>query len=146
MTRRDLGSPDLANDPDARRFVKDEVVSVVFAADEGSLESAVGTNHYRAGDALIQGSTGDRWCVSRARFDAKYRPCPGGTPGEPGPYRNVPSPVYAKQIPVPFSIARVAGGDRLMGTAGDWVLEYAPGDYGLVDRVRFERVYRPWVP
>ena len=138
----DLGCPDLAADPAAIRVVKDEVITVEFAAGEGALASAVGLNHYRPGDALVTGSTGDRWCVSRERFDAKYRPCPGTEQGRAGHYRNVALVVLAKQIHEPFRVARAPGGDVLSGNAGDWALEYARGDCGLVERTRFERVYR----
>jgi PGDYG protein len=68
-----LENPDLTVDGTACWVVKDEVVSVEFAVAAGSLESAVGLNRYAAGDALPTGSTGDRWCVSRDRFDAKYQ-------------------------------------------------------------------------
>ena len=138
----ELGCPDLASDPAAVRVVKDEVVAVEFADTPGALHSAVGLNRYAAGDALLTGSTGDRWCVSRDRFDAKYRPCEGTRAGEAGRYRNVPVVVFAKQIHEAFSVARSRGGDVLTGNAGDWALEYAPGDCGLVDRARFEKVYR----
>ncbi|MDB6106268.1 MAG: hypothetical protein JWO52_6267, partial [Gammaproteobacteria bacterium] len=73
----ELDNPDLAADPAARRAVKDETVSVEFAVRADALLSAVGLNRYFPGDALITGSTGDRWCVSRDRFDAKYDPLPG---------------------------------------------------------------------
>jgi hypothetical protein len=139
----DLGCPDLAADPAAIRVVKDEVVTVEIASAPGALMSAVGPNHYRSGDALVTGSTGDRWCVSRDRFDLKYRPCAGTRPGEAGRYRNVPVVVLAKQIREPFRVARTPGGDVLTGSAGDWALEYAPGDCGLVDQQRFAKVYRP---
>ena len=99
-------------------------------------------NHYAAGDALLTGSTGDRWCVSRDRFDAKYRPCEGTMAGHAGRYRNLPVVILAKQIHEPFRVARTAGGDVLTGAAGDWAVEYAPGDCGLVARARFEAVYR----
>jgi hypothetical protein len=138
----ELGCPNLAADPAAIRVCKDEVVKVEFAIAPGVLQSAVGLNRYAAGDALLTGSTGDRWCVSRDRFDAKYRPCPGTFAGGPGEYRNVPVIVYAKQIHEPFRVSRAQGGDVLTGHAGDWALEYAPGDCGLVDRARFARVYR----
>ncbi|MBS0578137.1 MAG: PGDYG domain-containing protein [Proteobacteria bacterium] len=137
-----LDAPDLRTDPQARRATKDETVQVEFAASDGSLTSAVGPNHYRAGDALITGSTGDRWCVSRERFDAKYLPVLPGRPGANGPYRNRPAAVLAKQMHQAFSVAREAGGDVLHGVAGDWLVEYAPGDHGIVDRARFARVYR----
>jgi hypothetical protein len=137
-----LDNPDLARDPAARKAAKDETVQVTFATADGSLVSAVGVNRYLAGDALITGSTGDRWCVSRQRFDAKYLKVAPGLPGTSGPYRNRPVTVLAKQMHEAFSVAREAAGDVLIGAAGDWLLQYAPGDHGIVDRARFARVYR----
>jgi hypothetical protein len=137
-----LDNPNLAADPAAYTAVKDELVTVDFAAKGGVLVSAVGMNRYQTGDALLTGSTGDRWCVSRDRFDAKYRPEPPTPPGLAGTYRNVPAPVLAKQMHAAFSVARSAGGDVLRGEAGDWLVEYAPGDYGIVAMTRFESVYR----
>ncbi len=137
-----LGGIDLRQDAGAHWVVKDEVVMVEFALADGILESAVGANRYAAGDALLTGSTGDRWCVSRDRFDAKYRPESGVQAGETGRYRNVPQRIRGKRMAVAFSIARSAGGDVLRGAAGDWLVQYAPGDYGVVARMRFEAVYR----
>lgn len=135
-------SPELETDPAVRRASKDETVEVEFAAADGALESAVGGNRFVAGDALLTGSTGDRWCVSRDRFDAKYRPEPPTVAGTTGRYRNLPVPVLAKQIPVAFTVQRSAGGDLLHGEPGDWLVQYAPGDYGIVASARFARVYR----
>ncbi|MEO8103780.1 MAG: PGDYG domain-containing protein [Betaproteobacteria bacterium] len=133
---------DLAHDPAAAAYVKDETVDVVFATRAGEILSREGVNRYRAGDALITGSAGERWSVSRDRFDARYLPA-GDTPaGTNGPYRAKPAVVLAKQWPQAFSIARSAGGDLLRGNAGDWLLQYAPGDYGLIENARFQRVYR----
>ena len=42
-----------------------------------------------------------------------------------------------------FSLARSSGGDVLHGLAHDWLLQYAPGDFGIVEDARFRRVYRP---
>src|ERR1700683_960620 len=97
-----LDNTDLNADSDACWAVKDEVVLVEFAAVPGTLESAVGLNRYAAGDALLTGSTGDRWCVSRERFDAKYLPEAPLSPGEPGRYRNRPVLVLAKRMNVAF--------------------------------------------
>lgn len=137
---------DLSADPAARRFVKDEVVAVVFAAVAGELASRKGANHYAAGDALITGSTGDRWSVSRDRFDAKYLPVAPLPAGADGAYRARPVPVLARQMAAAFSLRRCAGGDLLQGEAQDWLLQYAPGDYGIVQDARFGQVYRPLVP
>jgi hypothetical protein len=139
---QEIEQPDLLSDTHACWVIKDEIVDVEFAAADGDLESAVGTNRYIAGDALLVGSTGDRWCVSRARFDTKYLPVAPTQSGKPGRYRNLPIKVRAKVMSVDFSVARSAGGDLLRGDAGDWLLQYAPGDYGVVAQSRFARVYR----
>ena len=139
---RQLGGIDLRDDAGAHWVVKDELVTVDFAPTAGVLQSAVGANRYAAGDALLTGSTGDRWCVSRDRFDAKYRPEGVIRAGQPGRYRNVPQQIRGKQMAVAFSIARSTGGDVLRGAAGDWLMQYAPGDYGIVAQARFAAVYR----
>ena len=136
-----LSDIDLSCDPLAGRFVKSEVVEVSFATEPGVLVSRVGPNHYAAGDALIVGCDGDRWSVKRAVFDAKYRPEPGTIAGQAGSYRNVPSPVHARQYAQAFAVTRTSG-DVLHGRPGDWLLQYGKGDHGIADAGRFARVYR----
>lgn len=138
-----LSDIDLRYDPAAALYVKHERVSVVFAKEEGELISREGPNRYRPGDAIVTGATGDRWCVSRDRFDAKYDAVAPLPHGQDGAYENKPLAVLAKAMPAPFSIARSAGGDVLQGKAGDWLMQYAPGDFGITERARFEAVYRP---
>ena len=141
-----LTSIDLTHDTDARLYQKNETVDVAFAATDGELHSLEGPNAYRTGDALLSAATGERWVVSRERFLVKYRPVPPVVAGEAGPYRNVPMPVWAKCIPHSFSLARCVGGDVLHGAAGDWLLQYAAGDYGVVQKARFARIYTPLMP
>jgi hypothetical protein len=50
--------------------------------------------------------------------------------------------VLAKRMNVAFTVERSAGGDLLQGKAGDWLVQYAPGDHGIVAAARFDRVYR----
>ncbi len=104
--------------------------------------SLEGPNRYATGDTIVTAGNGERWVVSRERFDAKYVPEGNIVHGEAGTYRNVPNVVLTKQIHEPFSIARSAAGDVLIGEAGDWVMQYAPGDFGVVKAERFARVYR----
>ncbi|MDE2256104.1 MAG: PGDYG domain-containing protein [Betaproteobacteria bacterium] len=133
---------DLRTDPRACTYVKHEVVDVCFARAAGTVLSREGPNRYRKGDAILTGSTGDRWSVSRERFDARYKALTGTTPGADGRYVSQPVPVVARQMGHDFTIARSAGGDLLRGLANDWLLQYAPGDYGVVENARFTRVYR----
>ena len=46
------------------------------------------------------------------------------------------------QMTVEFTVERFASGDLLRGNAGDWLVQYAPGDHGIVAAARFDRVYR----
>ncbi len=140
----ELMNIDLTVDPLAALYIKAEVVTVIFAQQEGDLISLEGTNHYKAGDALITGSTGSHWSVSRERFDVKYEAVTSTTPGLDGSYRARPIPVLAKQIPEPFTAERSAGGDVLRGNAGDWLLQYGPGDFGVAEHHRFTQVYRKY--
>ncbi|MGE0114299.1 MAG: PGDYG domain-containing protein [Steroidobacteraceae bacterium] len=136
------GDIDLRNDAQARTYLKQEIVRVSFAGAAGAIQSREGLNHYAAGDALITGSTGDCWSVSRERFDAKYLPVAGTEHGQNGQYQNRPIPVLAVQQTQAFSVARSTGGDVIHGQAGDWLMQYAPGDHGIVENAKFQRVYR----
>lgn len=139
----ELTQLDLSTDSAAQRVVKDETVTVEFAAAPGELMSLEGPNRYAPGDAIITSATGERWVVSRERFDPKYLPVDAALAhGQPGAYRNRPAVVLARRMDEPFTLVRSAGGDRLTGAAGDWVMQYAPGDYGVVKAERFAKVYR----
>ena len=131
-------------DPLAARYVKDEVVTVMFAVADGVIQSREGPNHYQRADALVTGSTGDKWSVAGSRFEEKYEPVASLVMGHDGAYRARTVAVWARQIEEPFAIERRTGGDLLRGNAGDWLLQYAPGDYGLVEDKRFKSVYRLW--
>lgn len=141
-TRESLSGLDLPRDPASAQYVKDEVVSVVFAREAGALMSGEGLNQYVIGDALVTASNGVRWSVTRERFFEKYEAEPPTQTGSDGSYRSRPAPIWAKQMPRAFSLARRQGGDVLEGEAGDWVIEYAPGDFGACKAARFAAVYR----
>ena len=142
----DFDTIDLRHDDAALWYVKQESVQVQFARADGSLMSREGPNHYQRGDAVVTGSNADRWTVSRQRFDSRYEPIEPLLHGQDGAYRNKPIPVLAKQVPQAFTVARSSGGDRLQGAAQDWLLQYAPGDWGIVENAKFQRVYRRLKP
>jgi hypothetical protein len=142
MHMEQLQDIDLQSDPAARRYFKQEVVTVNFARAAGEVMSLEGMNRYAPGDAIITAATGERWVVSRDRFDAKYEPVAPTRGGEDGTYQAKLVFVLAKQMHAPFSIERKSGGDTLQGAAGDWLMQYAPGEYGITKQDRFARVYR----
>jgi len=69
-------------------------------------------------------------------------PVPPVQHGDDGAYRNRPIPILAKQMTEPFGLQRSANGDVLHGEVGDWLTQYAPDDYGIVEGAKFAKVYR----
>lgn len=132
----------LEQDHAAASYCKVEIVNVNFACDAGILTSRVGPNHYVAEDAIINAADGETWVVSRGRFDEKYLAVSPTLAGQAGRYEAKKMIVHAKQMVDAFSIAREVGGDVLAGSAGDWLIQYAPGDFGVVLNPRFQRIYR----
>ena len=138
----ELNDIDLTTDFLAARYVKTEIVEVSFALSDGEIMSPEGPNRYQTGDALITGSAATRWSVSRDRFDAKYEAVAPTVANTRGRYKSKPVAVLARQIAEPFTAARSTGGDLLHGEAGDWLLQYAPGDFGVARNERFRLVYK----
>lgn len=133
---------DLAADPAARRARKRPVaVAVAFASAPGTLRTREGDVQYAAGDALLTGNAGDRWPVARATFEASYEPVAPTTTGRGGTYRKLPRDVLAKQMSAPFSVSLSDGRGTLQGGAGDWLVQYAPGDLAVVGAGIFLRTY-----
>ena len=133
---------DIRNDQSARRARKLAIATVVeFAPARGTLATREGPVAYAQGDALLTGIEGERWPVPRQRFDETYEPVAPLRPGKPGQYRKRPQIVWAKLMREPFIVALADGRGTLRGTAGDWLLEYAPGDQSVVSAAAFAKTY-----
>src|SRR5579863_4752768 len=72
----------------ARKLVKE--IDVIFADGPCVVRTNEGTVHVRAGDAIITGTAGEHWRVSRSHFSEKYRPVAPTTLGQPGRYASRP--------------------------------------------------------
>jgi len=137
-----MNAPDLAHDPMARRARKRPVVvAVCFAHAPGVLATVEGDVRYAAGDALVTGRAGDRWPVPRARFLETYDPVAPTAPGDDGSYRKRVALVYARRMHAPFSVSLSDARGSLRGEAGDWLVEYAPGDLAVVGDDIFGQTY-----
>ncbi|MBU1360997.1 MAG: PGDYG domain-containing protein [Gammaproteobacteria bacterium] len=138
----DFSGHDLATDPLAVQVEKRPVEREVrFAEAEGILDTREGPVRYQPGDALLDDGAGFRWPVVRARFEASYKPVPPTRQGEPGRYAARPLGALARRMDRAFSVRVGRSGDVLRGAAGDWLLQYGAGDYGVVDAGAFERTY-----
>ena len=133
---------DLRSDSAARRARKRPIaLRVEFAASAGTLLTREGTVAYAPGDALLSGTEGERWPVPRRRFDETYEPVAPLRPGKPGMYCKRPQVVWAKAMRTPFTAELDAGRGTLRGAAGDWLVQYAPGDFSVVGASVFAKTY-----
>ncbi|HEX8168345.1 MAG TPA: PGDYG domain-containing protein [Beijerinckiaceae bacterium] len=136
--------PDLAADPRALRVCKKPIpVQVEFAAADGVCETLEGPVRFRAGDAILTGVEGERWPVRREMFLSGYEPVPPVRAGENGSYRKRPTVAYALRLDRPRDVPVSWQDDPLHGRAGDWLLHYADGTYGVVRDPIFRKSYSP---
>ncbi|RMD96629.1 MAG: hypothetical protein D6816_18635 [Bacteroidetes bacterium] len=134
---------DLTQHPRAVRVLKKDIpVRVDFAERSGVCRTKEGEVSYRVGDAILTGVEGEQWPIRRAEFDATYEAIPPTVHGEKGQYRKKPIEVLALQMKEPFYVVVSWSGERLEGKPGDWLLQYGPGDYGIVSKSIFEKTYQ----
>jgi len=123
----------------ARKFERE--VQVRFAPDACTVQTPEGLVHARAGDAILTGTAGETWRVSRAHFHDKYRPVPPVSAGEPGPYMSRRYRILALQMRQPFEVVLADGVSHLVGRAGDWLVDYGDGSLGIVTQPIFATTY-----
>jgi len=119
----------------------EHTVQVRFTPVACIVETAEGSVQAKPGDAIITGIAGEHWRVSRGRFHEKYRPVPPTLEGESGPYHSLRYRVLALQMERPFEVLLADGVSRLVGHAGDWLIDYGDGSLGIVARPIFETTY-----
>lgn len=125
--------PVLDRDASARRARRLPVtLRVRFAEAPGMLQTLEGPVRYRAGAALVCGLRGECWPVERGPFERRYEPAPGTAQGSDGLYRRQAGIVLARRLEAALEVPVGAHGDLLRGRPGDWLLQYAPGEYGVV--------------
>jgi hypothetical protein len=135
-------SADFETDPGvvlARK--REREIEVEFAAAACDVQTPEGLVHARAGDAILTGTEGERWPVSRERFFRKYRPKPPTIAGARGLYLSLPSQIHALPMSEPFEVLLVDGVSRLQGVSGDWLVDYGDGSLGIVARAIFAKTY-----
>lgn len=139
---RDL--PDLAVNPSALRVTKKPIpVHADFPAADGVCETLEGKVHFRAGDAILTGTEGERWTIRRELFMSNYEAVPPTLAGTNGAYTKKPALAYAMQLDAPRQVPVGWQDDPLHGNPGDWLLQYADGTYGVVQDEIFRKTYGP---
>ena len=116
-------------------------VKVEFATNDQVVQTPEGAIQARTGDAMVTGTFGERWCVSRERFQQKYQPVAPTTMGASGRYISVPMRVTAARLNEPFDVVLTDGQSVLHGRAGDWLVDYGDGSLGVVAANVFAATY-----
>lgn len=126
--------------PDASRARKRPVVHYVkFAEKPGVCITLEGEVSFGTGDAIVTGVKGEQWPIARRYFDSSYEPVKPTISGEPGAYRKRPVIVWVKQLTTATTLH--THNRALHGAPGDWLVEYEPGDCGVVRADIFSETY-----
>ncbi|HEX9473129.1 MAG TPA: PGDYG domain-containing protein, partial [Steroidobacteraceae bacterium] len=129
---------------DARRVVArklERAVQVRFTDAACEIHTREGIVRAKPGDAIITGTGGEQWRVSRARFAEKYRPQPPLETGHSGAYLSLKYWIHAVPMRKAFEVLLADGESRLSGRAGDWLVDYGDGSLGVVSPAIFATTY-----
>ena len=119
-----------------------EPVKIDFIADKDGVLKASDSLElkkdmpYKKGSAIMNNGKGKLWAIPPDDFKRTYTIDPGGKTATPVPQRR-----YAVQMREPFSVKPSWSDVPLHGKAGDFLVQYGPGDYGAVDADEFKKTY-----
>lgn len=116
-------------------------MQVRFARTDCVVRTREGSVAAHPGDAIITGTAGEQWRVSRSHFDGKYRPGPATASGADGGYLSRPYEIHAVRMEEPFEVLLTDGVSRLHGREGDWLVDYGDGSLGVVAPEIFDGTY-----
>jgi len=134
---------DLANNAQAKKVQKKPMpVAVCFADSDGVCQTKEGDVYYKKGDAIMTGVEGEKWPIERRKFDDTYEAVLPTKHGDDGQYSKKPIGVLALQMNEPFYVNVSWADDQIEGKSGDWLVQYAPDDFGVVSQSIFEKTYQ----
>lgn len=138
------GYSDYATSHPSRVFAHkiEREVYAEFAPVACTVQTAEGAVRAAAGDAILTGSSGERWPVARAGFAQRYRPLPPTVSGQAGRYVSEPKRVVGIRMSEAFEVLLLDGVSRLHGRPGDWVIDYGDGSLGVISPAIFAATYQ----
>jgi len=123
----------------ARKLARN--IQVHFTPSPCTVQTAEGLVHARAGDAIVTGTEGERWRVSRAHFAEKYQPVAPTLAGQDGRYVSIGNRIMAVPMSAAFEVILADGASLLRGQPGDWLVDYGDGSLGIVSKDIFASTY-----
>lgn len=119
------------------------ITHVEFAMTPGTIVTLEGKVPYQSGDALMTGVSGERWPISRVRFDSTYEAVPPTMRGEDGGYIKKAIPVTAIQITETTLVTLTGEPAKITGQIGDWLITAPDGSQWVVSDAIFRQTYIP---
>ena len=130
-------APDLSQDPDGFETAKLPIpLEFEYSKRDGVIRTKEGEVSFKAGDAIMTGTEGEEWPIPAEKFAETYDDLGDGTAAK----KNIP--VFAKEMTEPFQVKVSWSDDLLQGEAGDYLVQYGVGDYGVVGREIFGKTYK----
>lgn len=137
-----MAIPNLKEHPGKKFAIKRPIpVEVEFAIEDGVCATPEGLVHYKAGDAVAEGNHDDQWPIQRHKFLSNYEPVPPTVAGEPGQYVKKTLKVMVLQLSESIEVPVGWQDDPLHAKPGDWLVQYGPDDYGVIQPHIFEETY-----
>jgi len=136
-------NPELSQDSEAfETFKKALPLHFRVADDEETIQTKEGPVNARAGDYIMTGTESENWPIPAAKFEETYDILStydkNPVKGEAAKKKIL---VFAKQMSEPFQVKVSWSSDLLSGDVDDYLVQYGPGDYGVVGREIFEKTY-----
>ena len=129
--------PELSQDPDGFETAKKPIpLNFRYAEEAETIETKEGSVTAEVGAAIMTGTEGEQWPIPREKFEQTYDVLEPGTAAK----KNIP--VFAKEMAEPFQVKVSWSNDLLQGARGDYLVQYGPGDYGVVGREIFQKTYK----
>jgi len=127
---------DLTNDPSAQQVQKKAIpLQFRIAEQPETIQTKEGPVKAPVGAYIMTGTKGENWPIPADKFKETYDIIDDQHAAKK------PLPVPAKQMQEDFFVTVSWSPDKLNGKPGDWLVQYGPGDYGVVGAGIFDETY-----
>ncbi|HEV2674775.1 MAG TPA: SAM-dependent methyltransferase [Aliidongia sp.] len=113
-------------------------LSFRFAQSDELIQTLEGPVWANPGDAVLTGTKAENWPIGRQNFERTYEFDPAA-----GTCYKKPMVAVAVRKDVPFSTTVSWANNPISGNSGDYLVEYGPNDFGIVQSDIFIETYAP---
>ena len=127
---------DLTIDPGAQQVQKKDIpLQFRIAEQPETIETLEGPQPAAVGAYIMTGTKGENWPIPKDEFEKNYNIIGDNTAAKK------PLPIPGKQMQEDFFVTPTWSPNKLHGKPGDWLVQYEPGNYGVVEASIFDETY-----